>query len=61
MNEWQVEMKLSGGKKFYQVFRTIDPSKPDTTDNREKRGGLYASYLDADRLRNTLNEEERRA
>ena len=57
MNEWQVEMVLSGGKKFYRVFRLKDPDQPDSTDNRETRGGLYEKYIDADRLRNAANSE----
>lgn len=59
--EWQVEMVLSGGKKFYRVFRIKDPAQPDSKDNRETRGGLYEKYHDADYLRNTLNAEEGRS
>lgn len=55
---WQVEIVISGGKKLYRVFRIKDPTKKDTSDNRETRGGLYDSYIDADRLRRILNEEE---
>ena len=55
---WQVEIVISGGKKYYRVFRVKDPAKPDTADNRESRGGLHEKYIDADRLRCTLNGEE---
>jgi len=58
--EWHVEMRLSGGKKFYQAFRIKDPHKEDSEENRERRGGLYENYHDADRLRNILNAEEER-
>lgn len=55
--DWQVEVVLSAGKKFYRVFRVINPQEKDSNANREKRGGLYDKYADADRLRNVLNAE----
>ena len=58
--KWQVELTLSGGKKFFRVFRLKDPDREYSTENRETRGGLYERYIDADRLRNTLNVEEAR-
>ena len=55
--EWQVEMVISGGKKFYRVFRVKDPNQEDSSKNRETRGGLYDKYIDADRLRKVMNAE----
>jgi hypothetical protein len=55
--KWQVELTISGGKKFYRVFRFRDPNGEDTSENRESRG-LYERYQDADRLREILNEKE---
>lgn len=57
-SEWQVEMVISGGKKFYRVFRIKDPDQGDSSKNRETRGGRYEKYIDADRLRKVMNTDE---
>lgn len=57
--EWKVSSNPIGGKTFYQVYRIRDIDAVDHSGNRETRGGLYESRLDAERLADTLNAEER--
>ena len=57
--EWKVSSNPIGGKTFYQVYRIRDIDAVNHSGNRETRGGLYESRLDAERLADTLNAEER--
>ena len=57
---WRIWPVKSGGKQFYRVYRNIDEDGSDTESNREYRGGYYERYY-AERLIQTLNEEEARA
>ena len=57
-SEWGVGCVSCAAKTFYQVYRLIDPEGPNWKGNRETRGGYYESVLDAERLRDLLNEEE---
>lgn len=57
-SEWRISTNPIAGKKFYQVYRIIDVTEVEHSGNRETRGGLYESRIDAEKLAATLNEEE---
>lgn len=57
-SEWRIDTKIVAGKEFYQVYRLLDISETDCSENREKRGGLYESIRDAKALARRLNTEE---
>lgn len=56
-SDWMIQEKKIAGKTFYQVYRIIDESKPDTRTNRETDGGYYENLWCAERLRDVLNKE----
>lgn len=55
---WRISTNQIGEKKFYQVYRLRDVDEVDHSGNRETRGGLYESRLDAEALARRLNTEE---
>ena len=57
-SEWKVSSNRIAEKTFYQVYRLSDVNEVDHSGNRETRGGLYESRIDAERLAAVLNEEE---
>lgn len=60
-SEWRVSCNPVAGKTFYQVYRIRDIDAIDHSGNRETRGGLYESRIDAEKLAATLNAEEARS
>ena len=56
-SEWRVSSNPVAGKTFYQVYRIRNVNGIDHSGNRETRGGLYESRMDAEKLAATLNEE----
>lgn len=60
-SEWRVSSNPVAGKTFYQVYRIRDIDAVDHSGNRETRGGLYESRIDAEKLAATLNAEEARS
>lgn len=59
-SEWKVSSNPVAGKTFYQVYRTRDINEVNHSGNRETRGGLYESRIDAEKLAATLNAEGER-
>jgi len=57
-SEWKVGRTSCGEKTFYPVYRLIDKNEADWRGNRETRG-TYDSLLDAEKLVNKLNAEEK--
>lgn len=57
-NEWTLQEKQLVGKTLYQVYRLIDPDKPDARTNRETAGGWYENKWCAEKLRDALNKED---
>lgn len=56
-SEWRISSNIVAGEKFYQVYRLMDVNATDHSGNRETRGGLYESLLDAEKLAETLNRD----
>lgn len=56
-SEWKISSNIVAGKKFYQVYRLRDVNETDHSGNRETRGGLYESRLDAEKLAEVLNRD----
>ena len=59
-SEWKIGCQTCGVRTLYQVYRLIDSEGEDWKGNRETRGGLYDSLIDAEKLCRKLNEEEAR-
>ena len=57
VSEWRVSCNPVAGKEFYQVYRLRDKDAIDHSGNRETKGGLYESRIDAEKLAATLNAE----
>ncbi len=56
-SEWKISSNIVAGKKFFQVYRLRDVNETDHSGNRETRGGLYESRLDAEKLAEVLNRD----
>ena len=56
-SSWKISTNIVAGRELYQVYRIINVNEPDHSGNRETRGGLYESRIDAEKLAATLNAE----
>lgn len=50
---------METGRTFYGVYRIRDINDIDHSGNRETRGGWYETREEAERLAETLNEEDK--
>lgn len=57
---FKIAIREIAGKDHYQVYELVDPSLPDTEENRKNIGGAYEARWCAERLAGILNKEGER-